>query len=364
MRLQLTGVTVVASVLLVACSAFSPAPTPAPTLEFRPFPAPSGSPTAEPPLASLETLPPPEVLEPDQHDENGCLVYAPDQPPDCGVPADPADVADGPELPAVMGFSGDYYTNRLSAQDVVILSEATVVSTEGEWAARGLVRNETSSDVGDVTVTAALRGRDGGLLAKAETVVPIDPLRPGEPGPFELSSSVNASRVANVEWSVASNESLGSPRQFLIEQYWSLPYGNREPRGFEVGTDPPYPFIVFGSVFSRAGMPAVRPVVTTAWLDSEGGVSWVDSTPVEMASGLIELAPDSFGDFLVSIEDASVGPGLEFGRHLMWVSEARKVPDGAGALRLDHGGGLTQPHTGPENEGRNDTKCPDEKECP
>lgn len=194
----------------------------------------SSGPTV-PVTATLPSLPSLHVRAPDLYDEDGCARIPPDEGNvvRCGpfredlerlreereaciqVEAGAPDLEKifeearrtgrcvfvEPRLPSknLAGFRGPYYTTDLEAGEVVVLKETLTTAREGTWQAWGLVRNETSTPVGEVNVTASLIGAGGAVLDRPSAEVPVDPLRPGEPGPFVITSTVDAARVTSLE---------------------------------------------------------------------------------------------------------------------------------------------------------------------
>lgn len=239
---RLAGIVLAAIGVLVGagCAAVAPAPTPT--------------------IAAIETFPPPWIVEPDLYDANHCLVPPPGEPireclPESPEPAWAADPNDPGSVVGFNGPSGDAvggYVRILRANAVVLLLETITVSKVGPWHALGLVRNETPTNAGALRVRAVLRGRDGSLPDLSSGPALIDPLRPGEPAPFELSSAVDASEVAAVEWSVEVGAPDAAPRlrSFAIGVDWSVPYGDRDrltwgdewPGWPPDPKAPPYPF--------------------------------------------------------------------------------------------------------------------------
>lgn len=284
-------------------------------------PTATAAPTESPvPLASLETLPPPQVLEPDLYDENGCLIVDPDRSPDCPGPS-PSGEEPGEPVPPIYGFRGPLYTVELAHNAVVVIPEAVKTASSGTWEAFGILRNETLEIVGDVQVTATLTGADGAPLGTVIGFPAVSPIRPGEPAPFQLTSTVDAADVVQVEWSVSSAPTTSVPRQFLIEEYWSQPYGDRAPLVSlgEVDGHEPYPFLHFGSVKSRTEASVNDPILVSAWLDEDGRVIWIAVTPVTRGDGAAELLPGEFGDFLIMVDDPVAGPLLPGADHILWV---------------------------------------------
>jgi hypothetical protein len=326
----LVGVRLLLLLALVAAScaerAAPPAAAPEPTSVQTPLP----------------TLPPARVLEPDLFDENGCAKLG-DGTVDCGAPPLPGEAAteaateDPLAWRSLLGFVGPYYASELRAGAVILLQDSMTIASRGPWRAWGLVRNETAHPAG-ADVTAQLFAADGMLLTTVSAHVPVDPLRPGEPGPFALSSDIAVSDVAAVNWSVL--ETPPGPavlRDFQILEGWSLPFGER---GREDGWyrdppgPPPYPFVQFGSVDNLGGASAL-PLVTAAWVDENDRVVWVATAqigdvpgnPESSAVGPRSLGPRVLGDYYFVISDPSAGPLLGSGTVSAMLWAAGTPPD-------------------------------------
>jgi hypothetical protein len=291
-----------------------------------------------PEAAPMPTLPPIWVLEPDFYDQNGCQLYPASENPDapwqsyCGPREEEPDAPETKHtVRNLQGFMGPYYAATLTAQQVVLLQDSVTTATEGNWRAWGLVRNETNRPVGAV-VTASLFGGNGELLDAATASVPVSPLRPGEPGPFALTSDVIASAVTRVEWSVQPAEPT-SPvqRGLLIRQFWALSYGSRE-RASSYYSDPegppPYPFVLAGDVQNLQAATVGRPTVVAAWLDADLRVRWVTTAPAgevpfnqsRAATFPALVQPRSASPFFLVVSDPTAGPLVGNLTPMLWAS--------------------------------------------
>ncbi len=274
---------------------------------------------------SLPTLPPIWVLEPDLFDSNGCAKFPEEQGGDvCPAPEPPGtvDPKPGPDTwQSLLGFQGRYYTQTLSAGELTLLSDSVMMTSQGSWGAWGLVRNEGPLPVG-ADVQASLSAADGSLIETVSGHVPVDPLRPGEPGPFALTSLVPAVDVAQVSWSVvATPPGLGSSRSFDILRYWALPYGDREAQSAlysDPQGPPPYPLVVAGAVDNLTGGSTPEPDVIGAWLDEAGRVAWVAESqaggipfnPEQSATFPALMPPRLLGPFFLVVTDPEAGSEL------------------------------------------------------
>lgn len=212
----------------------------------------------------LPTLPPLQErgFSTDVVNAEGCVRLAPSPSLfDCGAPypAEGPDFTPPPdEAKALRGFDGLFYNVHSESGELAVLEQTVSTDTHGSWGARGLVRNETDAVVGTITVTAHLLDSRGEEIDQASASTLVAPAREGEPVPFEITSGVDATQVANVRWATAA-DAPGDPRtrdtEILV--HWTLPYGERErltdAESYSDPPTPPYPFLMMGNVYSLSG---------------------------------------------------------------------------------------------------------------
>jgi hypothetical protein len=243
-----------------------------------------------------------------------------------------------PRLPSknLAGFRGPYYTTDLEAGEVVVLKETLTTAREGTWQAWGLVRNETPMPVGEVNVTASLIGAGGAVLDRPSTEVPVDPLRPGEPGPFIITSTVEAARVTSLEWLIVTDppnpQVPPGVREVELLTMWTLPFGahsaqrsgwflDLQKAGLLRDIDTSY--ILTGSIENWGEVALPEPKVVAAWLNDEGRVVWMEETaplggPDGPDSRLQSLEPGVIGHFVLGVSDPEIGPRLDELRYMLW----------------------------------------------
>jgi len=298
---------------------------------------------------ALPGLPPKWVLAPDLWDEQGCAKLS-EEKVVCPAPPLPGeevgeDLGDPRMWRHLLGFDGPYYVGVLRAGAVVLLPESITTSTspEGTWRAFGLVRNETSEPVG-ADVTARLTAADGSVLEEVRAHVLVDPMRPGEPGPFVLISATPAEEVQGVSWSVEETP----PGELVVRDLmvgapvWQLPYGDREWReDLDAPGPPPYPYVALGYVTNLSGLvegtPAVgvrQPLVVAAWLDPERRVVWVTTALVGVVPNNASASaaepddlpdPRSGGAFFMGVSDPGIGPRLTDLDLMVWAGSTGYV---------------------------------------
>jgi hypothetical protein len=283
-------------------------------------------------------------LEPDYFDEQGCQKFPVSEQADaawesfCG-PAEPTEegTPDPSTWQRLLGFFGPEYASTLNAQAVVLLQDSVTTSKDGSWRAWGLIRNERSIPSGAI-VTATLIGDDGSVLGSASGSVLVEPLRPGEPGPFQLSADVEAAAVASVKWTVEPTTPTGTAnRDFLISQSWALDYGDRKAMS-SYYTDPvagpPYPFVLAGDIENLDKISVGRPVVVAAWVDQDLRVRWVSTAvvgAVPFYAGSAARLPSlierrASAPFFLVVDDAETGPLVGQLTPILW---AIGEPEGA-----------------------------------
>lgn len=218
------------------------------------------------------------------------------------------------------GFNGAriYHNDKPTGKGVILLEKSLTVADEGKWRAWGLVRNELPRDAGDIKVTAALFAADGRLLEKPSVTMPVDPLRPGEPGPFMLSSEVPVATVTRVEWSVMEGKpNTLATRDLETRFYWRFPYGTAQPRPSITRDDPPYPYVL-ATGFVNRDAPLADAFIVAAWLDRDRRVIWIETA--RMAPEFKRpLPPDGGGNFnKIQVYDPRVGPRLNEAEPWLW----------------------------------------------
>lgn len=244
------------------------------------------------------------------------------------LPGDPP--VDANDFKALKGYSGPLFNPSVQTSSVEVLDSTVRVRRGTSWGAAGLVRNQTTDTVAQVTVTAQLRSANGDLIDTVSAKSPVRGVRSGEPVPFELTSGVPASTVADVDYSAVSAPGSASSREFDVVTYWQLPYGNRTRRDDTYPQadppDPPYPYVRYGKVENLSGA-LTSPTVVGAWLDTQGRVLEVAVLPrITIGPGETDgaipdtqpIAPDSFGDFAYTNDDPLVAAELADAEFIRW----------------------------------------------
>lgn len=271
----------------------------------------------------LPELPPVWELNPGLYDNEGCLVVPEkDGGRKCGAKRRAAPARREDESPAahraLKGFIGPHFAPQVKGTAVEVLEGSLNVAATGAWQAMGLVRNETLEDVGAVVVTVSLFSKDGEHLENSSAEVSVSPLRPGEPAPFRISASVDAAQVGRIEWSVKA----GSPkrrvsREFLIQPYRQMPYGEAIFRGVE-RADPPYPYVLAAG-FRNLGARVREANLVVAWLDSAGRVVWMETAALDPQT-LRDIPRGGAANFSnLEVFHPRIGPLLAELTQIVWV---------------------------------------------
>ncbi len=310
--------------------------------------------TAPPTTEPLPTLPPVQEREPELFDGSGCLRTDAESS-DCATRAEDLDAAlagtGEDDWRTLAGFVGSHWTTQPSASGITVLSETLTVAQDGPWGARGLIRNESSSEVTGLVVHARLLDSAGAPLDEVSTPVPVPGIRPGEPAPFQISSEVPAARVADVEWltSIAapadpSGESAGeSSRDIELVNHWQRGLGDPRPVESYLYRDPvgvPHPYVAMGTAANVGGAQLSGIGVVAAFVDTSGRVLWVQEAAVvsvdagtdldALASPLVDpegrpasgsfaaVAPGAAADFLVVVPAPGAPEALDDASVYLW----------------------------------------------
>lgn len=286
----------------------------------------AGAPGGREPSVPLPTLPSVAERHPDAYDAQGCTQVGPDEA-DCSASAAALDQAaahpdDG--WRTLAGFVGPHYATDVSAGTVVLLDGTTATATAGPWTATGLVRNDTAGAVTAVVVEVALLDAAGRELGVARDDVPVDPLRPGEPAPFEVESDVAADAVADVRWSITFEPAAAADERLVeLVTWWDRRADDPEPVDLYLYRDEPgapLPYLLFGAVTNHGTVALASPTVIAAWLDDAGRVVDVAETAAVTdpanGTGGPPLVPGASADFLFVLDGRP--PAVDTGRVVLW----------------------------------------------
>lgn len=200
-----------------------------------------------------------------------------------------------PGFPGFEGPPGYYLPEVITDKGVNVLDNSITMTQAGNWRAWGLVRNDSPNSVGEVVVTATLYDKSGHILDKPSTTIPVNPLRSGEPGPFELKSEVTAPQVTRVEWSTQSGTaSPNTSRAIDVLVYWQVPYGVAEWKGIK-RDDPPYPHLMQVGLENK-GQPLSDANLAVAWVD-KGRVVWVETSILDPQRTKVPIPTGGNGEF-------------------------------------------------------------------
>lgn len=270
---------------------------------------------------SAPHLPARQEMYPEIYDGKGCLkqlsrdgggsICPPNKDPHpTPVPKNPSKM--------LRGYRGKYYAEEVDSHQVVVMQESLSFPADSNWISLGLVRNETTVEVDELSVTATIYNGSGDQIGRlnAEVLVPL--LRPGEPAPFIVRSDIPRDSVSRVEWAVSSKPSSTIVhRDFEIKKTREMQFGAPSFKGHP-RVDSPYPYVL--SVSTRNLGPTTKnPRLVVAWLDEKGRVIWLEQTGLhENANSEIETnGVAQFRD--IRISDDKIGPNLTNTEQVMWV---------------------------------------------
>ncbi|CAM2946382.1 FxLYD domain-containing protein [Paenibacillus sediminis] len=216
------------------------------------------------------------------------------------------------------GFVGPNYATQVNGKSVIVLSNSLNVSKSGNWAVKGLVRNETTSNIGAVTIEAKLISSKGTLLGTVSTKSIVTKIRPGEPAPFEMTSSIPVSKVASVQWitkPTAAQDNISREANIMVD--YELAYGQQDYRGFK-RNDPPYPYVLATSFDNLSG-PIKTAQLVAAWLDETGKVVWIGTASLDSAfkNGVGVDGSATFNNIVVN--NSKIAPMLSQIPYTLWV---------------------------------------------
>lgn len=276
-------------------------------------------------VVPLPVLPPPHVRHPGLFDETGCALLAVGDERRARVCPDPSskDGANGSkaEPPGawrrLMGFEGPHYSTSVADRGVEILPSTVRFGDESEWSAVGLLRNDTSSVVDDISVSARLLAEDGRTLDTATFIVPVRSVRPGEPVPFSLTCAIPRADVAAVLWTLnyrPSDQATATGRLVEFEPVRILSARNlpaevaneasaiADARRSASGPEQ----LAWGVLKNWSSVPIRAPLVVGMWVDDDGravslvrGRVWKQSDGRAIAPST--LRPGEFGQFALAV---------------------------------------------------------------
>lgn len=216
------------------------------------------------------------------------------------------------------GFSGPYALELIDGDKIKVIDDSIHVLEQETWATMGLVRNETTKVVGEITIVAKLRDKEGKLLEKVEGTTLVNNVRPGEPAPFRLESMVLSDEVASIDWFTTYNgKPFHSSRELNITPSWELPFGV-EQIGQYKRMDAPYPYAMHIS-FDNLGREIKDANLVVAWIDLTGKVQWIEEKSLDKENYANGVPVDGSADFTqIRVENPEIGPLLSEFVYMTW----------------------------------------------
>jgi hypothetical protein len=238
------------------------------------------------------------------------------------------------------GYAGPQYEDRASGR-VIVLTNTLANEKGSTWGTAGLLLNESATVVELSNVTGILLDRTGKEIVSVEAALLLPTMRPGEPVPFTVSSTISSEEVASVTWKISYARGLREDRikAMSVERtpetrrtldfstYWTRPYGEHDRLyGYPQNdtAEGPYPYVVFGSIHNYGALPIEDASMVAAWLDNAGRVIHVDrllflppSDSIKVES-TTDLSADGAIDFLYRNDDPDIAPRLAGARMILW----------------------------------------------
>ena len=219
---------------------------------------------------------------------------------------------------SLRGFRGYNYTDEVNGNSAIVLHHTLHISSEGNWKVQGLVRNETTKNVGTISVTVQLLSDKGTVLETLSTQSLVKNIRPGEPAPFIIHSSTPANQVKDVKWSVGTeNAEMDISRDANIMTDYELKFGSDTYRSHK-RDDPPYPYVL-ATAFDNLGRALKSAEIVVAWIDQTGKVIQIRTSTLDdgFKNGVPEGGAASFKNIVE--HDPVIGQELGKNPYTMWV---------------------------------------------
>lgn len=219
---------------------------------------------------------------------------------------------DPDEYKSLYGFYGSFYNTTNLDGRVAVLEKTVSRRPTHTLKAYGLVRNQTRQSINIHSITATLRGPQGEVLDIVTASIPVQNLRPGEPGPLMIESAVAQNTIANIEWSVDSEPSLGKPRPFAFDII--------DDRDSRQGSH----YDLFVAIRNEDAAASRRTKVLAAWLDEQGKLIYVDALMVRANDdpktwrSWTDLGPNESGYLTYNTSDSWLVSRLIKARVMLW----------------------------------------------
>jgi hypothetical protein len=219
------------------------------------------------------------------------------------------------------GYSGPWYSQLQLDTGVTPLERSVLVGSASKWSENLLVRNDTLSDIGDLSVQATLLDDAGRVLDVATSSVSIDGIRPGEPVPVALAATALTSDVADVKYDFRYAKSPPAYRQLTTVELRSWPYGQEDRSGIpkEIKVDVGDSYLTVINVANAGDTSLLDVALWVGWIDSNGRLIHFEraqridygQTPEQASRG---------GDFYVAVSDPTVAKQLADAQQISWAA--------------------------------------------
>jgi len=265
----------------------------------------------------LPTYPPIWERSPEGFSEESLKTFREENPP---VPYSILrDMIDENTTVDFKGFIGQFYLSKVTSNEIKVLEQTVNIQNEnGMWTARGLIRNETLNSVDVAYVKAILRDDAGNILEEPEAKVLVNSIRPGEPAPFFITSNTDFELVNQIEWYVKEGDTIPSSfsRDFVIYNYYELPYGTTSYNGIERVDDPLSYVLQIGT--ENLGEDVDKASIIVVWVDDAGKIFWLEES--ELDSNYHGVKKDSRAHFReIIVKEPEIAQVLDKLNYMIWV---------------------------------------------
>jgi hypothetical protein len=242
-------------------------------------------------------------LEPSSSTESTELLPA--------IPGAPIPTSTPDDTKTLDGYSGPFYDVTNLDGQVTVLRDSVYTWANTTWKAFGLVRNQTRNPIQVTSLVVRLLGSEGQLLDAVEATLPVDELRPGEPGPFLIESHIPKEEIKSIDWHLDYKPIELAKR--------TIKFGSNK-----AVISPNLTYSLSGLISNEASSSARSVRVIAAWLDRQGRVLYMSPTNIHISSDSngrkseYELLPGDYATFYYSTNDPWLISLIENAQFALW----------------------------------------------
>lgn len=220
---------------------------------------------------------------------------------------------------SMLGFRGPYYLAEVDGSSIDLVQESLYSDPTSEyWNIHGLIRNETLSPITTTKVQAHLFDAEGQIIKTVEADTFLNLIRPGEPAPFKITTSIPFEDVVAVEWSIEYDTGEAKySRLLVLYVHWQIDYGDEYYRGHKRDDGPTYPYVLFTG-FMNMGEKINQTEIIAAWLNEKGQVIHIASAPHDpvFSKGFNKYDTIHFEEIIIEHEDIALK--LNEANYMLW----------------------------------------------